>query len=493
MLPYLLGIDIGTGSTKAVALSFDGAVLASAQHHYDISSPQQGYSEQDPEMIWQAFVSCVNDVVKQLNYQPEGMGFSSAMHSLIAVDKGGKALHPMITWADTRSEAIAKNIRESAQAEELYRQTGTPIHPMSPLCKLIWLRENDNELVKKTAKFISIKEYIWYKLFNHFEVDYSIASATGLFDIKSLTWSTEACNLAGVTPAQLSEPVNTNYTRRDIDEQTAALLSIAASTPVVIGASDGCCANLGSQINDTITAALTIGTSGAVRITSKTPIYNFKAMTFNYLLNENTYVCGGAVNNGGIAVDWLIRNFLNLKDIKEDSYHLLFAAIDEVPAGSDGLLFLPYLYGDRAPIWDSQSSGAFLNVKPQHTQNHFLRAALEGICYALNDVIVTLESTANITIERLNISGGFVNSKTWVQTLADITGKKLSVIQQEDASTIGAILLTLDALFPGKTIPTTDETIITDCIPQNHDVYLRAFSKFRKVYQDLKESMHGFE
>jgi gluconokinase len=168
---YILGIDIGTGSTKGVGLSLKGAALASAQHHYLINQPQPGYSEQDPETIWQAFVNCVKEVVGQLKRPPVAVSFSSAMHSLIPVDEQGTALHPMITWADVRSEKIASKLRSSPQGEAIYRQTGTPIHPMTPLCKLIWLRENEEDLFNKTAKFISIKEYLWYRLFKRFEVD----------------------------------------------------------------------------------------------------------------------------------------------------------------------------------------------------------------------------------------------------------------------------------------------------------------------------------
>ena len=285
MEPYILGIDIGTGSTKGVAVGLNGKVLASSQHRYPIMQPQPGYNEQDPNLIWKAFVSCVQDVVKELKDAPQALSFSSAMHSLILVDEGGKALNNMITWADTRSEKIAQHLRDSDEGEAIYRQTGTPIHPMSPLCKLIWLKDNEHELFEKAAKFISIKEYIWYKLFNKFQVDYSIASATGLFDIIKLQWSAEACGLAGVNTGKLSEPVNTNYVQKELLPQMATLLGIPSTTPFVIGASDGCCANLGSHVMDNGTAALTIGTSGAVRITTSQPVYDYQAMHFNYLLN----------------------------------------------------------------------------------------------------------------------------------------------------------------------------------------------------------------
>lgn len=489
MEPYILGIDIGTGSTKGIALNLNGKVLATSQHRYPILQPQPGYSEQDPELIWQAFVKCVQEVTTQLKQAPDAVSFSSAMHSLILVDANGNALKNMITWADTRSETIAEGIRQSDRGEAIYQQTGTPIHPMTPLCKLIWLRNNEGDLFNKAAKYISIKEYIWYKLFQKFQIDYSIASATGLFDIVQLKWSNEACQLAGVSANKLSEAVNANYTQKGVSEETVGLLGIAQATRFVIGASDGCCANLGSHVTDPGMAALTIGTSGAVRVTGASPVYNYQAMTFNYRLDRDTFVSGGAVNNGGIAVDWLLKKFLDQKQLNADSYAGLFKTIDTIPSGSEGLMFLPYLYGERAPIWDAHSSGSFLNIKPQHGQAHFLRAALEGICYALNDVVVTLEKASSIEIKQISISGGFITSTTWTQILADITGKKLVAIQEEDASAMGAIYLAMETLYPDHELPATHGSVLVEPNAGNHKRYSKTFPLYKKLYTDLKDSM----
>ncbi|MDR6944843.1 gluconokinase [Mucilaginibacter pocheonensis] len=491
MQPYILGIDIGTGSTKAVAVSLTGEALGVAQEHYPINSPEPGYSEQDPQLIWDAFVNCLQNITAKIGYSPEAVSLSSAMHSIIPVDEKGTPLSPMITWADARSENIAQGLRDSEKGAEIYHITGTPIHAMSPLCKLMWLRANRPALFAQAYKFISIKEFIWFKLFSSFQVDYSIASATGLFDILKLDWSTEACTLAGITANKLSKPENTTYYRNDLDEAVATALGVSQKTNFIIGASDGCCANLGSHTTGPGIAALTIGTSGAVRITSPKPVYNLDGMTFNYLLNQNTFVCGGAVNNGGIAINWLLKNFLQKEKLLAADYDELFNTIETIPAGSNGLLFLPYLYGERAPLWDTKSNGAFLNIKPAHTRSHFLRAALEGICFALYDVLKTVED-ASVSITQVNISGGFVSSGTWTQILADITGKKLVVLQTEDASAVGAIYLAMQALHPesyNRLAHTTGEKIIEPNI-QNHERYSKLFLVFKKLYRDLKDSMH---
>jgi gluconokinase len=491
MQPYLLGIDIGTGSTKAVAISFTGEALDVSQHYYPVKSPQAGYSEQDPALIFDAFISCIKDTVKKTGYAPYAISLSSAMHSVIPVDTDGKALADMITWADARSEDIAQKLRDSAQGEAIYKTSGTPIHAMTPLCKLIWIRENKNVLFASAHKFISIKEYIWYQLFNDFQIDYSIASATGLFDIIKLKWNPDACALAGINDDKLSAPVNTTYKRADLNKQLASSLNLPADIPFIIGASDGCCANLGSFVTEPGVASLTIGTSGAVRITSGQPVYNYPAMIFNYLLNEKTFVCGGAVNNGGIALNWLIKTFLNKQLPGHDDYDAVFNQIATIKAGSDGLLFLPYLYGERAPLWDTKSCGVFFNIKPQHTQAHFLRAGLEGICFTLYNVLQTVEQSS-APIDQLNISGGFITSVVWTQMLANITGKKLVIVQQEDASAMGAIFLATDALSLDLQIsqksPVTEMSLIPD--QSTHQVYYKVFFAFKNLYKNLKETMY---
>ena len=490
MAAYLLGIDIGTGSTKAVAVDTNGKFVGSSQHYYPAHSPQPGYSEQDPEIIFKAFMNCITDVVNEISNSPIAISLSSAMHSVIPVDENGDALAPMITWADSRSEDIAERIKNTEPGASIYKTSGTPIHAMTPLCKIIWINENQPELFAATYKFVSIKEYIWHKLFNVFEVDYAIASATGLFDIIKLDWNTIACDLAGITKDNLSTPVNTTYKRADLSTSAAQVLNLDISTQFVIGASDGCCANLGSYVTEPGVASLTIGTSGAVRITSKQPVYNYQSMIFNYLLYADTFVCGGAINNGGIVLDWLLKTFSGKSSLAQADYDWLFGDIAGIPAGSEGLIFLPYLYGERAPIWDSKSCGLFFNIKPQHTQAHFLRAGLEGICFALNGVIESIEISA--PIERIHISGGFINSPVWVQILADITQKQLIAIQQEDASALGAIFLADDALglnkFNNQPIDNDSAGIIPE--QSNKQVYAARFLVFKKLYQDLKETMH---
>jgi len=483
-MEYVLGIDIGTGSTKAVAVDLKGNSFADSQQHYSFSAPKPGYHEQDPEQIWQAFTESIKGIIAKTGKQPLAISLSSAMHSFITVDTNGNALAPMITWADSRSAEIAVELRATERGMSIYKDTGTPIHSMSPLCKLIWLRENDPELFRKAHKFISIKEFIWYKLFNEFAIDYSIASSTGLFDITKFEWHDDALALAEITSRVLSKPVSTDYSKT-----SSSLDFLDKNTSFVIGASDGCLANLGSMATKPGIAAMTIGTSGAVRVASNKPLPNADAMTFSYILDKSTYICGGPINNGGVAMQWWVKNVAGPNPTEKD-YERIFNQIDEVQAGSNGLIFLPYLTGERAPIWDSESCGNFFGVRLRHTQADFSRAVLEGICFAMRDVLDAVQENSE-PITQINISGGFTKSEVWVQTLADITGKKLAILQADDASAVGAAFIVLKVIGAIKDYPkVSDDLIVYQPSPANRDIYNKIFSIYKQLYTDLKATMH---
>lgn len=489
-MEYILGIDIGTGSTKAVAVDMNHHAVDSSQHFYPTMTPQPGYSEQDPELIWQAFQQCIEELVSKFKCNPSAISLSSAMHSLIAVDQEGRAMAPMMTWADSRSGDVADRLLSEPAGLELYRETGTPVHSMSPLCKVIWFRENHPEFFKRVYKFISIKEYIWHRIFQVFEIDQSIASCTGFLHTGQLSWSEKALHAAGISAGQLSSLVPTGYIRKDFHQQHY-LSFLENGTPFVIGASDGCLANLGSGAIAPGTAALTIGTSGALRVASEKAVVNEEAMTFNYHLDERIFINGGAVNNGGVALKWHLRNMFQKMDLDSHDYDQALAAAKDLEPGSEGLVFLPYLQGERAPIWDSKSCGNFFGIRLTHQPHHFTRSLLEGICFALNDVLESLDASGQ-PVDVLNVSGGFVSSPVWLQLMADITGKKLMVTTAADASAMGAAFLAMKALLikPDYPVPDGKDRVIIEPDQDNHQKYKIYFSLYKKLYQQLKGLMH---
>ena len=486
-MSYLIGIDIGTGSCKAVAVKISGEPVHATQVSYPTYSPEPTYSEQAPELIWQAFVKSILRLVDHLKEKPEGIVLSSAMHSVIPVDEKGRPLMNMITWADNRSATIAKALHASALGEKIYSETGTPIHAMTPVCKIKWLNENEPALFKKSLKFLSIKEFIWFKLFNEYEVDYSIASATGMFDIKKLEWNESALQYCGIERQQLSKPVEVSYCRREgLSNDLKALQGV----PFFIGASDGCMANLGSFAVTPGVAALTIGTSGAIRVANIRPTVNFQAMTFNYILTKDLFISGGPINNGGIVLKWYIEVFLQKSLNSSADYDAFLEEMKTIKPGAEGLIFIPYLLGERAPIWDSDASGAFFGIRNFHTQAHFTRAVVEGISMALYSIASSMESTG-LAIDQVHVSGGFVQSEEWLQILADIFNKKICLINAEDASAVGAAYLGFKSLNLIQDYEDLKPKEDVNYSPnnENHAVYKKAFAIYEMLYKKLKPEM----
>jgi gluconokinase len=496
-MQYIIGIDIGTSNTKAVAFGMAGEIVANASVSYGAIQSGPGYHEQDPEIFLNAVMSTLEEVVQKIKGNHlAGICFSSAMHGLMAIDKNGKPLTNIITWADLRSKNQAEKLKASEAGERIYKHTGTPIHAMSPLCKLMWMRENDPVLFASAFKFISIKEYIFFKLFGEYVIDHSVASATGLFDIYSLKWYDESLLAAGIHSGQLSLPVSTTYITRKLKKEYIDFLGIPSDTAFIIGASDGCLANLGTNAVDTGDTAVTIGTSGAVRMISRQPQYDSKKRIFNYLLTEEKYVSGGAINNGMVLLKWYAENFSDHSFTNMEGFDWYMEKACSVASGSAGLIFLPYVMGERAPVWDADAKGVFFGIHAKHTQKHFMRSIIEGISFALYQVMKSLEETVG-PVNNIYASGGFIHSKKWVQILADVFGMKIHITNSSDASALGAAILALKALgmindlSDAKGFITVQDTYFPD--DDQHRIYMANYAVYVSLYHKLKEEFLRLE
>lgn len=490
-MKHILGIDIGTTNTKAVAFDFQGKPVAQKNSTYPFISKKEGFHELDPQVLFAAVTQVMKVVIQSMGARDlAGISFSSAMHGLIAVDEKGNPLTNMITWADLRSSEYAMRLKFSELGHKLYERTGTPVHPMSPLCKLMWLREQQPEIFATAHKFISIKEYVFFHFFGEFIIDHSVASSTGLFDIHDLRWNADALQAAGIDESKLSKPVKTTHILRGLAPHFAEMFGIDANTPFVAGASDGCLAHIGSNAFEPGDVSVTIGTSGAVRMMLDKPAYDPQQRIFNYVLTEKRYISGGALNNGGNVMQWFARNFLQKEFSSADQFEGFIAEVCDVPAGSDGLIFLPYIYGERAPVWDAEARGIFFGVSAAHTRAHFMRAIMEGISFALKELLFIMEETV-APITNIYASGGFIRSKKWICLLADVLGKKISVTHAEDSSAAGAAMLGMmalgiaDNLHDMKTFFSEKEFFEPDI--KDEKVYMSNFAVYSNLYSKFKE------
>lgn len=486
----IIAIDIGTSNCKAVVVDSKAKVLQSFQSSTKPIQTKPGWNEQNADEIFNAVLTLLQ---QSLNFCGEAnvacVSFSAAMHSLLAVDKNGKPLMNMLTWADLRSTKYAHELEQKPIAKKLYATTGVPVHAMSPLCKLIWLKHEAKNIFNKAYKFISIKEYIFLKLFDKYLVDYSIAAATGFFDEKKLCWYDKALNIAGINAEHLSELFPVEHYETDLLPSIKDKLKIKNNIPFVLGASDGALANLGSGIINATNAAVTVGTSGAVRITSNKYLIDKKERLFCYYITDGFYITGGAVNNGGVALQWLIEKVFENDFKDENKFKSLLKKATAIQPGANGLVFLPYILGERSPVWDENAKGSFIGLTSLHTKAHIIKAVLEGVCFSIVDVMKALEETSG-SIRKIYLSGGIIKSDEWVQILTDISGKEILVNEAADASALGAAFIGMKAIGKVKNINEAEmflENVKTfKPNKSNHVVYKKYFEIYSNLYKKLK-------
>lgn len=500
---FMIGVDIGTTSTKAVLYKENGKPVSKHNVEYPLYTPTPATAEQDPEEILLAVVESIRTVLldNQIKAnQVKFVSFSSAMHSLIAVDKAGKPLTKCITWADNRSAKWAEKIKDEMDGHEIYLRTGTPIHPMSPLSKLVWLKNEEIDLFQASSKFISIKEYVFYRFFGEYVVDYSIASATGLFNLEQLDWDGKALEIAGVTADHLSKPVSTTHSVEGLKEPYCEEMGLNESTKFILGASDGVLSNLGVNAIEPGVVAVTIGTSGAIRAVTDRPVTDPKGRIFCYALTEDKWVIGGPVNNGGITFRWVRDQFAaseteTAKRLGIDTYEILTRIAEQVKPGSEGLIFHPYLAGERAPIWNADARGSFFGLAMHHKKEHMIRSVLEGVIYNLYSVLLALEELIGVP-KQIKATGGFARSALWRQMMADIFNQEVTVPESYESSCLGAIVLGMEALGEIDSL-----NVVSDLVGDTHShqpnkenvqiysellpIYIRISRKLTEEYTEI--------
>jgi gluconokinase len=483
----VIGVDLGTTATKAVAFRTDGALEASHSVGYPLDEPHPGHAVQSPQLILAAVLESVRVVVSEVGaHRVAGLSFSSAMHSLIGLSPTGSPLTEVITWADTRARVQAERLRASVGGLPLHRRTGTPVHPMSPLPKLVWFREQEPKLCEGIGFWVGIKEFVLLRLCGALVVDHSIASATGLMNMNTLAWDEEALRIAGIQPEQLPEIVPTTTVLPALTEEAAADLGLPTTTPVVVGAADGPLANLGVGAVHPGVAACSIGTSGALRVAVDRPAVDPLGGVFCYALTSTRWVVGGAINNGGVVLGW--AGDALAPDLTEPSEEELLALAARVAPGSGGLIMLPYLLSERAPHWSSLPRGAYVGLTRAHRREHLVRAALEGVCLQLALVLHSMRA-AGLEIHSIRATGGVMRSPLWRQLLADALGMPIDFAHGQEGSGFGAALLGMEAL---GLIPSID--VVADMVeieqtvrprPAAAAVYASLLPVFSELYSAL--------
>jgi gluconokinase len=491
----IITIEIGTTAVKVYGFDLAGKIIAQRKGIYPTFHPQPDYSEQDPEQIYITLLfvlkSFLNEQIHTQNHRVVAVCFSASMHSALAVDNAGNPLGNAIIWADNRAIKEADELKNTDLGNRIYHATGTPIHPMSPLAKITWMKNNEPEKFAKASRFISIKTYIIQQLTGNYVVDYSMASATGLFNIHTLKWNQESLDYAGIKSDKIPDVVSVFNDDLKFKKEVAISLGLSPKTKIIIGGSDGCLATLGSGVVNEGKATISIAASGAVRVAGKEVLKDEKQRFFNYLLDKDFYVSGGPSNNGGVVFEWFARQFGDFNNSLdfEDAVNDLFKDASQVSIGANGLIFLPYLFGERAPLWNANARGMYFGLNISHEQKHFVRATIEGILFEIYSIGKILETYRKI--DTLYVNGAFASLPLWASILADMYGKTVYVNNTPDSASMGAALLCLTKLGIYQNLEEAANQIQSNQIYQpntsNHAVYMQYFEIFERLSHKLND------
>jgi xylulokinase len=449
MTTYLLGIDVGTTGSKAILIGADGAVKASATTEYPMFTPQPLWAEQNPADWWAATVTSIRRVLAESGAEPgqvAGVGLTGQMHGLVLLDAHGEVLRPCIMWNDQRTAAQCAAITKKVGAKKVLQLTGNPVLPGFTASKIVWVREQEPEVYKKVAKVLLPKDYARYRLTQEFFSEVSDASGTSMFDVGNRRWSGEMLKALDVPREWLPEVTESPVASAQVSAGAAGETGLLEGTPVVGGGGDQAAQAVGTGIVVEGVVSATIGTSGVVFAASDT--YRVepdgRLQAYCHAVPGMWHLMGVMLSAGG-SFRWYRDALGDLERSQagksgRDPYDLLTEAAAEVPPGCEGLLFLPYLTGERHPYPDPNARGLFFGLTLRHGKAHLTRAVLEGVTYGLLDLLELMRALG-LSIEQVRASGGGASSPLWGQILADVFNTEIVTVNVTEGAAYGAALL----------------------------------------------------
>lgn len=495
-MQYLLAHDLGTSGDKAVLYSTEGQVLAETTAAYVTSYPFSKAAEQNPEDWWAAFCAMTKSLLEQTGNKPGdilAVSFSAQMNSCLPVDISGKPLRPAMIWADQRAEKEAAAITEKLGADAIYKMTGQRLGASLGIAKMAWFMRHEPALYHQTAKFIQPKDYLIFQLTGRLVSDYSDASHLACFDLGRMAWSSELLGAAGIHADKMPELLPSIAIAGKVSRQASLACGLKEGTPVVMGGGDGPCATAGAGISRSGQTYCSLGTSAWIATLFESPYLDPQKRTFNLLFLDGKQTMSlGATQTAGLALSWAVDTLFSETAGQATVYRELDQYTAAVPAGCDGLLFLPYLLGERSPWWNANASGCFIGLHPLHERKAMLRAVMEGVGFNLKLILDALQEGCEI--KELTVVGGGARNRAWLTILADIWQKPVKVPSMlEYAGSGGAALCAgigtgvFTSLDAAAEFNPVREIIQPD--PKNAAVYQKALERFNRIYSALDKTV----
>jgi len=487
-----LGIDVGTGGTRAVLIDESGRVLGSAtSEHEPISVPHIGWAEQRPQDWWRASCAAIRECLDRTVTGAEeisSIGLTGQMHGMVLLDAGGEVLRPAIIWCDQRTEEQSRAITEKIGADRLIQLTANPALTNFTLTKIWWVQQHEPQVWSRVRTILLPKDYVRFKLTGARAIDVADASGTLLFDVVKRRWSAEMMAASRITADQLPTALESPEISGRISSDGARLSGLREDTPVIAGAGDQAAGAVGIGIVRPGAVSATIGTSGVVFAATSAPTLDPRGRihTFCHAVPGRWHVMG-VTQAAGYSLRWFRDQLAN-----SVSYDQLTSEAANTPAGADGLLWLPYLMGERTPHLDPDARGALVGLTAQHTRGHVVRAILEGVAFSLRDALTIFEEL-RLPVNSMRVGGGGARSSLWRQIQADVYGMPVEMLEAEEGAAYGAALLAGVGVGVWSSVDEACETAVrvAQCVP--HDTkragkMKQRYAEYRKLYPALRES-----
>ena len=489
----LLGIDVGTGGTRAVLIDSSGKVLGSfASEHAPVRSEHIGWAEQDPEDWWRAAREAIAGAMAATELtgaEIEAVGLTGQMHGCVMLDASGNVLRPALIWADQRTQPQCDWLTEKIGFERLIELTCNPALPNFTLTKLLWVRDHQPEIFARIAHVLCPKDYVRYRMTGEFAMDMQEASGTLLLDVTHRRWSVEVAEAAGIPMEWLPRLFEGPEICARISTAGAGATGLAAGTPVAAGAGDQGAGAVGMGILAPGSVSATIGTSGVVFAATDAPTKDRlgRLHTFCHAAPGVWHVMG-VTNGAGLSLRYFRDTFAG-----GASYEHLTELASNVPAGSDGLVWAPYLFGERTPHLDPEARAAFVGITASHTLGHFVRAILEGVAFSLRDTF-TLFAELGVPVKAIRLGGGGARGALWRQIQADVYGHPVELLQADEGGAFGAALLAGTGMVVWPSVEAACEATVRVAKviePKDAAVMNEEYKKYRRIYPALREIARG--
>ncbi|HVM71955.1 MAG TPA: FGGY-family carbohydrate kinase [Anaerolineales bacterium] len=495
---YILAHDTGTGGNKAVLCDLQGRVVHSAYQSYGISYPQPEWVEQDPDELWRVVAATTRQVLQESGIDPAdvlGVGVSAQMWNTLPVDEKGRPLTQMLSWLDLRSVKQADRLAEGDLPKFLFENTGNIPTAKDTIPKILWLKEERPDIWDRTAYLLDCKEYILFKLTGKIAIDLVGASVYFLFNPSTKQWSQEVCRRLDIPLEKLPPAFPCTEVIGEITEEAARQTGLKPGTPVVICAGDVAVAQTGAGANRAGKVHLCIGTATWVGISTST-FRNHPEKPFWGLnhIDPSKFIIAGEMETGGGALMWFRDTLCQeekrlAKESGRSSYEMLSGMAEAIPAGSDKLIFLPWLSGERAPVLDHYARGGFIGLNMSHTKGHMVRAVMEGVAYHIRWICEAMEGIG-FSINNFNGIGGGCNSPVWMQIISDVTGRELNKVENHlEAGAVGAALTVAVGLGIYPSVEQIDDLVRIEQVVRpdlsRQKRYEAMYREYRELYNVL--------